>query len=350
MENFSPELIRAQTEAFEIQKKAREEKAKRVSEQGKKNSEPMRSDYENASQLNECKRIDDLIIGDEIGEMHNDLIGLYNTYEEQMAGQYDEQKFKELEKLSEEFEEGLPEKIKQIEDKYKHNIKTISFLYELEVLKKVGLDTDGLRATIEDMVNTLGIDNRSSIENSYYTSLVSLIRKLMEKIGGKTIVEIGPGSEGVLALKYFQKKGANVIGIDPFSKSDIVIRGAWEEIDKILGGKKADVIYFHHMTPVPEGASERYANDASAYAEHIISEMNKALNDNGVIIQHNIAKIPDYHLPSDIMSNCGYLETSFEDLTVNDSIDPEIADSFNKARNGLNRINKLTVYQKAKVK
>ncbi len=124
-----------------------------------------------------------------------------------------------------------------------------------------------------------------------YLPLMSIIEKSFNgNLKGVTIIEIGPGTAGVKALRFFQSFGAKVIGIDNNSNTQtedgIVRYGTWNELSKFVDINSADVIFTHHMTPVPELGTP-FENNPEGFYRKCYAEMNACLKPGGILLGHN---------------------------------------------------------------
>jgi hypothetical protein len=359
-------LEKAQEEADRIRKKAQEAKAQRgetgeLESQDYGNAEKIIAKADSSKSIPLPISIKELISNPIIQEMKDDFRKLQNPYFKQMHGEKDinPERYKELEKLSAQWDKETYLKIEdEIEKKYSHNLETLEFILQWEILKQAGIDPENLEKMKEDMIKTLGPDSSFGVKNSFYLTLIALASKFLEyNLKDRIIVEIGPGSEGNIALAYFAAKGAHAIGIDPNPKPDKrteehgveLVSNYWENIGEILHGRKADIIYFHHMTPNVDVASGKFrAGEAEKYNNFVIEEMNKVLVENGVIIQHNIDV--DFRLVGRSLQKLGYTSTTFGEpqRDYRKREDPAIIETFNNLRRGKTVFYRLTVWQKPK--
>lgn len=188
-----------------------------------------------------------------------------------------------------------------------HALETV---VEDEMKRVTGLDGDSLRkreAAYREVI--------PDAEN-HYVPVIGMVHAICgEDLHGKTIVEIGPGTEGRGALGYFSAHGAHAIGIDPgiLGTDDAFpsvehVNGCWEDIEEIMNGRKADIIYIHHMHPHPEQGGE-FEGEQEKFEKHVTEAMDKVLVPTGAFINHNVWI--DFSLDSQDFERLGYNKYNF---------------------------------------
>lgn len=131
-----------------------------------------------------------------------------------------------------------------------------------------------------------------------YMPLVSVILKTFgHDLRGRTLVEVGPGQDGIYILKFLQSLGATVIGIDSnqyLAFNDIIRHGLWQELSKTVEPGSADMIFTHHMTP------DSYVDPTEAEKERemCMREMDTCLKPGGMLLGHRVGSDVGMPMPS----------------------------------------------------
>ena len=241
----------------------------------------------------------------------------------------------EVDKKRKEFIDD-PDRYKRLDEAEKRlggNLNDLQLHYEFLSAwvenKNVGLDPESLLKTRNDYFGFLREREgwkEGKEGGTCYIPDIALIHKLFgDDLSGRTIVEVGPGREGIMVLGYLASCGAKVVAVDVEYPGRILeeypevefINGRWENIDKLLKDRKADIIYTHNMYPYPEQGG-KFDRDQGAFEEHARQAMDKVLVPGGIYMGHSIES--DYVLTYDSMltnftKQNGYETASFRSCT-----------------------------------
>ncbi|MDD4900825.1 MAG: hypothetical protein PHS62_01770 [Patescibacteria group bacterium] len=210
-------------------------------------------------------------------------------------------------------------KVEKLNKKFGASLGTLEFMHHMAKNKAVGLSPNMLLKRWQDLKNFWEEPKGSQVKTCYVPDIALIHTLLGEDLSGRTIVEVGPGREGVAILAYLASRGAKTIAIDVEHPGDDFLKkypnvefinDSWENIEECMKGRKADVIYTHNMHPNPEGGG-RFENSKEDFEKHVSEAMDRVLVPGGAYIGHHVEA--DYVLSyaEDFIKTKGYKTNSF---------------------------------------
>jgi hypothetical protein len=206
----------------------------------------------------------------------------------------------------------------------------------------VGLSKEALHALAKHLEhlnsNKPGEINRLG---AYAPSLSFITNTLGPDLSGRTIVEIGTGVDGALALGYLHSLGAETIGIDAHripstgTNGTRFIQGRWENIASLVPGQMVDAINIQYMEYDPEQGGpfdpnlrvppemRIYRNEKlraqckREFNQHVGQEMTKVLKKGGMVVMRhpgNWEERGDFWLRGDGVFETAYRLHEFYEL------------------------------------
>jgi hypothetical protein len=232
----------------------------------------------------------------------------------------------------------------EAELKYGGDLLTLETHYEWQRNKNAGLDPDSLTGTRKKIFEFWGEKEDSNISTTYYPDVALITRLYGNNLTGRTIIEVGPGREGISVLAYLASLGANTIAIDiqPFSENFLkehpnvkFLWGRWENLEKLVKDQKVDLIYTHNMHPNPEAGGE-FDDGTNAgkkrFEEHTRQIMDRVLKPGGIYMGHHVESDFVLFYPPEYIEQNKYKENSFsqiiEDGFQGDIINKRLAKMF----------------------